>query len=114
MRFLILVPAGPSHGIDQGAAMVTPDPLKPIACDRYMVHYESNRYGVSNMQRFVEKVFHAAARAVENYPTLASSALLKTDFKVVGKFDYTTREITEITDPDALREWVGDIGDLKA
>lgn len=117
MKYLILVPKAEARlVIDDGSAMVTPDPLQPIRPDGhlYLVHYESNRHGASNLNRFVEKCLHAAGRAEVNYPTIAKSALLEADFHVVGKFDLPTQTITEIIDPVALERWAGPIGDLTA
>ncbi|OGU24366.1 MAG: hypothetical protein A2580_09230 [Hydrogenophilales bacterium RIFOXYD1_FULL_62_11] len=107
-KFLIVVPEGHT-GIDAGSAVVTPAPLKG---ERVLCHYESNRFGAVNMKRFVEKCFHAAGRAAVAYPTIAKSMLPADSLKVVGSFDLTQRCITEVTDPDALRAWAGDIGDL--
>lgn len=115
MRYLILVPNAEARlRIDDGSAMVTPDPLTPAqpGSNFYTVHYESNRSGASNLNRFVEKCLHAAGRAEARYPTIARSALLEADFHVVGKFDLLARTITEISDPIALERWAGPIGDL--
>lgn len=110
-NYLIVVPVGHT-GIDAGSAVVTPDPVMPIDGERVLVHFESNRFGADNMHRFVEKCLHAAGRADMRYPTIAKMALPLSELKVVGKFCLSERRITEVTDPDALAQWAGVVGDL--
>lgn len=111
--FQVLVPVKGSCAermIDPGSAIVSR--VGSEREGRLMVHYESNRFGAVNMHRFVEKAFHAAGRAVERYPTAARAFLRADELVAVAVFDYDDRSITEITSPDALRAWAGEIGDM--
>lgn len=113
-KFLILVPVADtsaSKWIRPGAAVVAP--FGSNQNESMLVRFEANLYGASNMMRFVEKCLHAADRAIERYPTTAKATLPVAELQVVGTFDYPTKQITEITDPDALRAWAGEVGDLK-
>lgn len=40
-----------------------------------LVYYEGNRYGATNMERYAERVMHAAGRMTEDYPTTAQSVV---------------------------------------
>lgn len=108
-NYKIVVPKSPSQ-VDQGSAMVTQ--LVPDAQGYVIVHFESNRYGASNLDRFVEKLCSAASRHAARYPTIAKQAFHKDDLKVVGTFNLTGRRITAVSDPASLKEWAGDIGDM--
>ncbi|MCU1136955.1 hypothetical protein [Stenotrophomonas maltophilia] len=108
--YMIVVPASKTQ-VDHGSAMVTK--MVPDADGYVIVHFESNRYRASNMERFVEKLYHAASRAATRYPTTAKQAFRKEDLKVVGKFNLTSRRITNVTDSSSLKNWAGEIGDLR-
>lgn len=113
-NFRILVPVDgtcASLMIHRGSAVVAP--VGSERGERVLVHHEGNLLGASNLERFVEKCLHAAGRAVERYPTVAKAFLPVAEMKVVGTFDYANKQIIEITDPDALRAWAGEIGDLR-
>lgn len=107
--YMIVVPASKTE-VDHGSAMVTQ--MVPDADGFVIVHFESNRYRAANMERFVEKLYHAASRAATRYPTSAKQAFRKDDLMVVGKFNLTTKRITSVSDPTRLKTWAGEIGDL--
>lgn len=79
-----------------------------------MTHYEGG--GASNVQTFEEKINHAAGRRKERYPTVAQRGWRKEEIVAVGRvtWDETLRHwvISEITDEQALRNWVGDLEPL--
>lgn len=70
----------------------------------YLIDYEGNRYGASNLEKFEERLLHAAGRAAERYPTVARLAPAALDaFVKVGEYDYSTKELTLYSNPASLR-----------
>ena len=107
--FAILVPKDrKGTGIQRGAAIVTPFPLRQMIHGWVHLHFEGNLYGMENLNRFVEKCYHAADRAAASYPTAARSAGPATDYHIVGLFSHAERRIVAITAPSDLEAWVGD------
>lgn len=95
-------PAG--NRIDVGSGIVTAD----ATSDRVLVYYEGNRYGAMNLRTFEERVFHATARLVERYPTVAFGQYARADFDVVGTFAYSAdwkERRLEIADAARVQAW---------
>jgi hypothetical protein len=60
--------------------------------------YEGNKYGAYGLDRYWQRLFHAAARHLENYPTVAREYHAdgpNFPFLVVGTFDYN-RAVADI------------------
>jgi hypothetical protein len=63
-----------------GKRIVDADPAEsPL-----LVYYEGNRYGAENMRRYAERVYHAASRMEEDYPTVATSVVRRDALLHVG------------------------------
>lgn len=73
------------------------------------VYYEGNRYGMSNIRTFEDRVFQAAGRLVQRYPTIARGVYPRAWFTPVGTFafnaDWSDRRL-DITDHATLDLWV--------
>ena len=76
-----------------------------------LVDMEGNLYGASNLQHWCQRVYHAAGRAKENYPTVARGRYPESDFVQVGVID-TDEWLLHLSpkkdERDALRAWIGD------
>jgi hypothetical protein len=75
-------------GIDPGSGIVGTTELH----DGYLtLYYEGNRYNAVNMRRFEERIYHAAGRMFEGYPTIARMSLpvdvAATELVAVGEID---------------------------
>lgn len=53
----------------------------------YEVSYEGNRYGAVNLQKWEERVMHAADRLATGYPTIARGVFPEDQFEAVGVID---------------------------
>lgn len=110
MKYMLLVPTK-VPGIKEGSAVIgelTADPTR-VSCS-----VEGNLYGASNLVRFIDKCLVAGYRLRDNAPSMGRMVLPADALIQVGVFDLERREITEITDPDALRAWAGDVGERAA
>lgn len=84
-RIFVPVAGGDAaHIIDTGSGIVG----QPNG-ERFVVHFESNRYQDDNMGRYADRVHQALGRAMENYPTTAQMAARADDVIDVGYFDNT-------------------------
>jgi len=110
MKYMILVPTVDTR-IKEGSAIIGELAVDP---DKIQISVEGNLYGASNLVRFVDKCVVAGYRQRDNAMSLGRMVLPRASLKQVGVFDLDRREIVEITDPDALRAWAGDIGELAA
>lgn len=54
---------------------------------RLLVYYEGNIYGMSNIKTFADRVYHAAGRLLQHYPTIAVASVLRSRMEEVGVFD---------------------------
>jgi hypothetical protein len=107
---LILVPkAGTSPGrtIDRGSGIVADAAAVAELVD---VYFEGNRFGSPSMHTFEQKVFHAAGRLAQRYPTIARGRFRLADFDTVGTYqfseDWQDKQMV-ITNPERLRAWEG-------
>lgn len=71
------------------------DPQNPV------VYYEGNLLGASNLNRFVERLLHAAGRASVRYPTTAMMAVPRDQLTRVGTYDLEAQAL-EVSDRPAL------------
>ena len=53
----------------------------------YLVSYEGNLYGAVNLNKWEERVMHAADRLATGYPTVARGEFPQSDFEVVGQIE---------------------------
>lgn len=89
-KLTILVPKSTEddpHGITKGSGIVA----LPYENEGQILYFEGNIYGAENLKSFLQKVLHAAGRAVKRYPTVAKTFLPeenKKDFLEVGTLDY--------------------------
>lgn len=56
----------------------------PGAADRFIVYYEGNLSGASNLATFEDRAMNAYGRMAKSYPTVAMSALKRDLFEVIG------------------------------
>ena len=105
-------------GIKPGSAMVSPQDLFEAAnvpgkqSPFLTVDYEGNLFGAENLQRFVERVHHAAGRADVRYPTVARAGFDPEALVPVGRYDLQEGLLT-VTDEASLKAWLGgSVGDL--
>src|SRR4051794_30288960 len=100
--YVVLVPRPGTRAasvIDSGSGVVAATPHGGLTrpADYYeklrqsdvLAYYEGNRYGVANMQKFEERVLHAAGRLDKHYPTIARGSFSMADFDVVGTFTHS-------------------------
>lgn len=107
--WLVLVPKHPELvGIDQGSGIVTPQADLSTA-ERIKVWYEGNRFGASNLGRYVQRVYHAASRGDSNYPTIAFGLYEPDQFDVVATFDLFLGELSP-SDAPRMNSWSGEDG----
>ncbi len=71
----IYVPAADAEAcvaqIDAGSGIVG----VALPGGQVLLHYEGNRYGAENLQRYDDRVHQAAGRLFQNYPTMARMQL---------------------------------------
>lgn len=91
LTYLIVIPrleAFESFFFAKGSAIVA-----EAKDSGYVLHYEGNVYNAINLHKFEERVFCAAGRKAENYPTgsilWAKRETFEQNFLVVGEFNYT-------------------------
>lgn len=70
--------------------------------------FEGNLIGASNLEAFVERCMCAAGRCAYRYSTVALTNLPTKVLRAVATFDLAQGCITEIADPIALGDWLGD------
>ena len=71
----------------------------------FTVWLESNRFGMENMTRFVERVHHAAGRADQQYPTIAKCRVMPSDVIDVARYDLANGLLAPTNLP-ALIRWL--------
>ncbi len=72
-----------------------------------VVYYEGNLHGATNLNRFDERLMHAAGRLVHRYPTIAMSAVNADQLVQVGTLTYPEGRIT-VTNRPLLEAWAGE------
>ena len=72
-----------------------------------LVYYEGNLYGAVNMQKYSERVLHAADRLATRYPTIACQYIPADQLKAIGTYDRGSKGFA-LSDPEALRAWCPD------
>jgi hypothetical protein len=73
-----------------------------------LVYYEGNLYNMDDMLDFQSRVFQAADRLSQNYPTVARGMFPAVDFHRVGTFTYSgdwSEWSVDITDHAAVTAW---------
>lgn len=76
------------------------DPKRP---GEYVLYYEGNKIGESNLCTLVERGRQAYGRMVMNYPTAAKIRANIADFEIVGEVSF---EGVQIEDAPALKAWI--------
>ena len=111
-ELVILVPkhgSRPEMVIDKASGVVADESATFDPPDHVMVYFEGNRYGASNMNRYEEKLLHAAGRLSSKYPTVARAVFRWDEFDIVGRFmfspDWRVHRV-EITDSEAVSRWL--------
>ena len=88
----IFVPA-PGHPLSPfiapGSAIVGREPVS----GRISVYYEGNIYNTPGLARFADRVFTAAGRLAERYPTVARASLPATSLRRIGRWDDERGEV---------------------
>lgn len=70
------------------------------------VDYEGNIYGMQGMHTYEERVFHAADRHAQRYPTVARLHAPEEAFYIVGTIDTDTWHITlDPTMKNIINDW---------
>lgn len=64
--------------------------------------------GSADLTAYVQRLYHAAGRMRENYPTIARSAFPKDSVVAVGSYDLDRLVVVEVSDTDALCAWAGE------
>jgi hypothetical protein len=107
----VFVPSGNVSGlIDRGSGIVgvkLDDPRSEEGT--ILVHFEGNRFGALNLQRWADRVSCAADRLLAKYPTVASAVLMTSDLREVGSFDPDTGSVC-LYDEDSralVGNWLG-------
>lgn len=74
---------------------------------RITIDFEGNRYGASNLIRFVERVHAAWERHTQKYPTVSRAYVQAHELSIVGTFDplHGRVEVNPIDMPK-LEEWL--------
>jgi hypothetical protein len=93
-----------------GKRIVEADPAEsPL-----LVYYEGNRYGAENMRLYAERVYHAASRMQEDYPTVATSVVRRDALLHVGWWypEHRRVEISGAQVPEGralyrIADWIG-------
>ena len=106
-----IVIAIPKQGTPASQMLAPGSALARSRClgDQALYYYEGNLYQASNLRQFSEKAYHAASRAVENYPTIAKSLFAQKDVWLIGSFDERHIPLYDIP-PEALTDlsaWLG-------
>jgi len=95
----IFVPA-PGHPLSPfiapGSAIVGREPVS----GRISVYYEGNIYNTPGLARFADRVFTAAGRLAERYPTVARASLSATSLRRIGRWDDERGEVV-LDEPQA-------------
>lgn len=79
-----------------------------MSVGRVEVYYEGNLYGWTDMERYVQRCFHAWDRMITHYPTVARAWLQSADLIRVGDFDPLTKRVeVHPLDEKRLAEWLG-------
>jgi hypothetical protein len=103
----VLVPAENSHWskiIIRGSAMVSL-PLT-FKHGKTLVHYEENKCGNRDMERFADKCFIAFSRGLVGYPTNAVAIIAPMELIEVGSCDIN-QKVVAITNVEPFWEWCG-------
>lgn len=75
----------------------------------FKMYYEGNLNGASNLTEFDDKCYHAAARGVTKYPTVAFKVDNIANYDVVGHYNYDEKKL-HITDQLTLEDWEDEHG----
>lgn len=102
----VYVPTDSSkHGILPGSAIVGE---WEFSVGRVTLDFEGNRFGASNLNRFVERCLAAWGRHVEHYPTVARAYVNSHEVIQVGEFDpYEKKVVVPELDEPKLMAWLG-------
>lgn len=91
MAVLVLLPDS-DLGIDRGSGvvLVPGPPGQGVPVGSFRVWFEGNRHGAANMERWADRVHHAADRALAGYPTVATGVFPAEKFRALGFYDPAT------------------------
>lgn len=90
MTHLVLVPLPGTTAemhIARGSGIVSL-PLPPARTD-LLVYFEGNLYDAVNLRTFEERVQCASGRLATNYPTVAMAGFPRSQFVVVGTYEFS-------------------------
>lgn len=94
-----------THNILPGSALVGE---YEYGVGRVTLDYEGNRYGASNLNRFVERAHAAWDRHVTKYPTVSRIWVQSHEVVIVGKYD-PLKKVVAINpiDMPKFEAWLG-------
>lgn len=93
--------------IDRGSGIVGSVWDNPSG-GRIVIDYEGGRYHQSNIKTFADRVYHAAGRHSERYPTAARMSVEADSLVKVGTFDARYRRLSlEPNQIDNVAAWIG-------
>lgn len=84
--------------------------LGPEAGGRIRIDYEGAKHNPSNIRTYEDKLFHAAGRHLQNYPTVARSWVPAEELIEIGEYfvdDETWERRLVITDHETHQKWTG-------
>ena len=76
-----------------------------------LVDYEGGLYGCADHRTLAGRLYHAAGRHVQRYPTVARMMAPADKLQAVGTYCTDRWEIVDVTDLDAVEAWLGDQDD---
>lgn len=114
-EFVIFVPRPGTtdpqlRGIAPGSAIVAAvtDIVEPDLIEANVgIYFEGNLIGASNLERFAERAHIAASRSAHRYGTMGRGYVSEKELVEVGRYDYHAGEITAISRPDLLADYLG-------
>lgn len=93
-----------SERIAPGAGIVGTQLADP---DLVMIDYEANLHGSSNIVTYADRVYHAASRHTDKYPTVTRSVVRASDLLDIGEWDMATTVLVYPAAVPMLGEWLG-------
>jgi len=114
-NYNIIIPKKHTHNIALGSAIIAEK-----TDSGYCIHFEGNLYNAENLKSFDAKLWQAASRKAQKYPTIAKMCFpektFQEDFLIVGSLDYDTakanlqnRRNTQLTIEECIQnacQWI--------
>lgn len=110
MKFTLYVPATETEmlgRIKRGSAIVG-QPLYPGGIKKVLVDFEGNTHDAQNLRSYADRVWMAAGRQAEGYPTIARMVVPEETLREVGTFDLEGDDLEiAVREHAALAMWLG-------